>query len=306
MNLKFASISIVALATVGASFAATFNKGDVFAAVSNGMVQHYDKNLNLIEVLNTGLGGYTTGMCFDKNGNLYVTDFSTSQVSTFDKATGSLTGTFGGGYSIPESVLFDKSGNFYSSSVGGLGIQKFDSAGNYLTSYVGGRTDWIDLGADQTTMYFTGEGNEIVIRDLPSDTETGHITLPGTGAAYALRLVGNSQVLVAQSNQIDLMNLDGTVAQIYTVPNENSFFALNLDPNGTSFWSGDFGTGDFFKFNIASGAIEAQTNTGTGNYTLFGLAVEGELTKGGPPPTAPAPAALLSFLLPLLRRRKKA
>jgi len=281
-------------------------QGDVFAAVSGGKVQHYDKNLNLIETLDTGLGGFTTGMCFDKNGNLYVTGFSASQVSVFSKATGALTGTFGSGYSVPESILFDKTGNFYSSSVGGLGIQKFDSTGVQTATYTSGRTDWIDLSADQSTMYYTTETTSVAVLDLGTNTVTGSIALPGSGQSYALRLLGTSQLLVAQSNQIDLMNLDGTVANTYAVSGQSSFFALNLDPNGTSFWSGDFSTGAFFKFDIATGTVLAQTNTNTGNYTLFGLAVEGEKTQGGPPPSTPAPAALLSFVLPLLRRRKKA
>ena len=44
---------------------AQFQTGDVFVAVSNGQVQWRQPNGTLVQTLNTGLGGYTTGMAFD-------------------------------------------------------------------------------------------------------------------------------------------------------------------------------------------------------------------------------------------------
>jgi len=69
---------------------------------------------------------------------------------------GSLIGTFGSGYSAPESILFNTSGQAYIGNTGG-GILKKDAAGNALLTYNAGRVDWMDLGADQTTMFFTTE-----------------------------------------------------------------------------------------------------------------------------------------------------
>jgi len=59
-------------------------------------------------------------------------------------------------------------------------------------------------------------------------------------------------------------------------------FALNLDPDGTSFWTGDLG-GDnkVFRVDIASGAVLTSFNTlQAGDNTLGGLTVFGEITQG--------------------------
>ena len=58
-----------------------FRRGDVFAAVADGRVQHYDSSGTLLGTLNTGLDGFTTGMATDSAGNLYVTNFSQGVVS---------------------------------------------------------------------------------------------------------------------------------------------------------------------------------------------------------------------------------
>src|SRR3989304_5806701 len=60
-----------------------FEKGHVFAAVSNGQVQHYDAVGNLLETLDCGFGGYTTGMAFDGDDDLYVTEFSNTYITIF-------------------------------------------------------------------------------------------------------------------------------------------------------------------------------------------------------------------------------
>ena len=53
-----------------------------------------------------------------------------------------------------------------------------------------------------------------------------------------------------------------------------SVFALNLDPNGTSFWTGTLGGANVRKVNLATGAIEESWSTGLTD--LYGLAVYGE------------------------------
>jgi hypothetical protein len=65
---------------------ARFTTGDLFVSVANGHVQEWDVSgatPTLVRTLDTGLGGFTTGMAFDGADNLYVTDFSVSAVSKF-------------------------------------------------------------------------------------------------------------------------------------------------------------------------------------------------------------------------------
>ena len=60
--------------------------------------------------------------------------------------------------------------------------------------------------------------------------------------AFALRLLADGSVLVADSAAIYLLNSAGNVVKTYDDAGNNNWFALNLDANGTSFWSGDSGT----------------------------------------------------------------
>ena len=105
-----------------------------------------------------------------------------------------------------------------------------------------------------------------------------------TGQGFALRLLppgdGSGGLLVATRGDIQRLDNTGATFQTYDVvaPPHDGWFALNLDPDGTSFWSGDFGTANFQRFDIASTAIGAPINTGTGGNTLFGLCVLGEPT----------------------------
>src|SRR5262249_36960477 len=61
-----------------------------------------------------------------------------------------------------------------------------------------------------------------------------------------------------------------------------NFFALNLDPDAISFWSGNDHTGNVYRFNIATGAVLQSLSTPfdpRGGPT--GLTVFGERTAAG-------------------------
>jgi len=170
---------------------------------------------------------------------------------------------------------------------GNKDIHKYDVAGNLLDTFdvaIERRgSDWIDLSSDQQTMFYTSEGALVKRYDVSSSTQLGDFADTGVSICYALRLLppgdGSDGLLVAATEDIRRLDSAGTVIQTYDATGENSWFALNLDPNGTSFWSGDFGTGNFYRFNIATGAIEVgPINTGTGGSTLFGICVAGEIT----------------------------
>lgn len=264
-----------------------FNIGDVFAGVSNGKVQHYSPNGTLLETLDTLQGGFTTGMGFDAAGNLYVTNFDAGNVRKFNNK-GGLIGTFGSGYSgSPESIVFDKDGNAYVGAVNGDDdIRKFGPDGNPLAQYdvlTGPRgSDWIDLAADQCTILYTSEGTEIRRFNVCTNTQLPDFATGLHGAAFALRILSDNGVLVADNTDIHRLDSSGTIQKTYDVQGEDCWFSLNLDPNGKSFWSGDFCSSNFYKFNISTGEKElGPINTGTGSFTLFGLVVAGELQTAG-------------------------
>ncbi len=256
---------------------AQFQTGDVFVAVASGSVQWRRPNGTLVSTLNGGLGGFTTGMAFDSAQNLYVTNFSNCVVHRFDK-NGVQISNWGSGYSTPECIVFDGDWNSYVGNLGG-GFRKYDATGTFLGAVGGGtRIDFADLQADQSTMLYTQEGNRIGRWDVVNNVALTDFATGLGGQAYALRIRTNGDVLLANGANILRLNSGGAIVQTYDVSGENSWFALNLDPDGTSFWSADFGTANVYRIDIATGNVISSFNTGTGGSTVFGLAIAGEIT----------------------------
>ena len=262
---------------------AQYQTGDIFVGVSNGQIQWYRNDGTFVQTLNTGLGGYTTGMAIDAGGILYVTNFSGNSISMFDQY-GVLIGLFPGGtYSTPESIVFDAASNVYVGCLG-TGIEMTDHSGNNRTNLYSSRVDFMDLkgGSPQCIMLRDFEGTNIETQDICS-------ILPGPtyasglgGTAYALRIIPvgpfTGQVLLA--NGVNILRLDPpNPPVVYDVSGHDGWFALNLDPDGDHFWSADFNTSNVYKFNIQSGITSTNFNTGTGITTVFGLCLKGELTS---------------------------
>lgn len=295
---------VVVLTALSATIAAAvpFQVGDVFVSVGpnatlgGNVIRHYDSAGAFIENLIVPNLGYTAaGMAFDANGNLYVTLFAIQNVSKFNN-TGVFQSYFGNGYnSDPESIVFDASGNAYVGQAdGSRDILKFDPAGGPLATYnpaVGPRgTDWIDLAADQNTMFYTSEGSAVKRFNVGTNTnlsDFANATTAGlAGPCYALRIRSNDDVLVACTSQVYRLNATGSVVQTYPAPpNASLLFALNLDPDGTSFWTGDLGgSGEVYKIDISTGTILLTIDTETQGSIgdLAGIGVFGELTAAQP------------------------
>lgn len=273
-----------------------FQTGDVFVAVDGGRAQWHNPAGALYASLDTFKGEYTytTGMAFDAAGILYVTDFNANAITRFDGG-GAFLGDFGGGFgSDPESVLFDAKGNAYVGQADGTArVLKFDPFGNPLAAYTVVRqdrgSDWIELAADQRTLYYTSESSAIKRFDLVANTQLPDFLPSGTlGESYALRLLPGGGLIVANWRDIRHFDSAGHLIRTYAVTGEGSWFAMNLDPDGRSFWSAGLCSGNVYKFDIATGAVLAHFQAG---HSIGGLTVKGELTVGGLQPTNTAPIA---------------
>ena len=278
---RSASIASVAALATGLVFsvpasAALFSTGDVFASVGSGLVNVYKPDGTLVTVLNTGLGGFTTGSTTDKAGNFYVTNFSAGSVSKFD-ANGVLQGTVATGYSSPESILFAKNGTGYVGDASQNHIHTIGGA-DFTVAIQDRGTDWIDLNANQTTFYYTSEGDSV----FRFDTVGGQLSnfannLPGS-TAYALRILSNGDVLVADTQSTLLLDTGGNVIKTYDF-GDAGMFSLNLNPDEKSFWTGSFATGNLYDVDLATGTVLGTINTGSSQ--LFGVSVYGEFQSGG-------------------------
>jgi sugar lactone lactonase YvrE len=282
----------LALSVVSApALALPYVVGDVFASIGGGLVDVYSSTGAFKQTLNTGLGGFTTGSAFDSAGNFYVTAFSAAKISQFDNNGSLLNANFatGVGFNAPESIVFDASGSFYVGNAQAARIDKFNAAGTFLQSFATlQNTDWIDLAADQKTLIYSNEGS--VIRKLDTQTLVDTVFTNSPGATFAKRITASGDVLMASSTgNVYRYDAAGVLQQTYN-SGIGSVFALNLDPDGTSFWTGATGGQAIRKFDIASGNQLAAFNTAGGQ--LFGLAVFGEITVGNPDPEVPEPGSL--------------
>jgi hypothetical protein len=277
--------------------------GDVFAGVESGNYQVYDNAGTLKETINNGLGGFTTGCQFNPPlTQLYTTAFGSGQLVKFADADPHPTSNVATpGLGSPESVAFKTNGGYFVGGPNTPTILEFDASDNLVATHAvapndgTGGTDWIDVAANQTTLFYSAEGRLIKRFDTVAGQLPDFATLPGSGNAYAFRLLppfdGSTGLLIADSNEVKRLDGSGNVIQTYTVAGVSNFFALNLDPDGTTFWSGSFSDGILYRFNIAAGGAPTQMiNTGTGSGALFGVCLRGEITSAASPTPSPSPS----------------
>jgi hypothetical protein len=285
----------------GVVSAASLTVGDVLAGSGNGTIKEFTPSGTLVQTLVKGTTNpEDTGMCFRANGNLLATNFAAQSMSEFNAATGALVGAFGSGFNAdPESCAVDSAGNVYVGQADGTAdVLKFDSGGTLLTSYnvqQGDRgSDWIDLAADQHTLFYTSEGGDVFRYDLATSTQLPLFAAGLAEPCYALRIRPNGEVMVACSTTIYRLSAAGAVIQTYTTfPGRiGQLFALNLDPDNTSFWTADIvGGGTVWHVDIATGAILGSFPPNP-SVDVAGLAVVGEIRVAQQPPTCQLTATI--------------
>jgi hypothetical protein len=290
------SLSLLVLLRGAPSAGVPFTIGNVFVSVSNGLVREFTPAGILVQTLNTGNPqDETAGSAFDTFGNFFVTTFSRNTVAKFDNNGNLVSRTFATGFNAdPESVTFARSGNFFVGEADGLHqINEFTSTGVNVgtfdaTTVPGRGTDWIDLACDQQTIYYSSEGNAIRRFDTAMNmqlSDFNSLPLPGRNA-YALRILANGGVLVADRDRVVQLDNTGAVVMQYTTADTfagqsiASLFALNLDRDGTTFWTGDLFGQTVYHVDIATGTLLGSFDAQTNGFPLQGISIYGEPTQG--------------------------
>jgi hypothetical protein len=259
-------------------------RGDVLAGTGGGKVTHLSPAGAVLDSLDTTTGTtYTTGMCFLSSGDLLVTDFSSDRISEFNPSGNLVKADWATVAGIPESCTVDGSDNVYVGGPSGPTIWEFNSAGTQINSFTvtggsgTGGTDWVALSADQCTLLYTGEGSEILSYNVCSHTQNRDFATDLPGPCYALRVRPDGEVMVACLSKALLLDKAGATSATYPIPGSSQLFAMNLDPDNSTFWTGDIGNGEISHVDIATGQILSQfpSNPAT---ELAGLAIVGEIT----------------------------
>jgi cysteine-rich repeat protein len=237
--------------------------GDVFVGVGDGKYNVFSNAGVFKETISHSLGGFTGGCAFNRDqSKLYTTASNAGKIVVFDAAhPHTVLQTINSGRS-PSPIVFDAGGNFYvgDGSRENL-IRKYNAAGTLLDTYsaaAGARgTIRIDLAEDQCTLFSTTVSYKVKRYDICTKTQLADFaTLPDDGYPYALRILppgdGTGGILVANRANIKRLDGRGNVVQTYNITGEDVWYSLSLDPDGTSFWAGDFYSGSFYRFDIAS------------------------------------------------------
>jgi hypothetical protein len=288
-------ISVLFVLALSASIAAAvpFTVGNVFAGVGAGKINEYTPTGTLVQTLDSTSGSSEqTGMCFDASNNLYGTSFEANSMEKFNSSGFLIKYPWGGPFNAdPESCVVNAAGNVYVGQADGTHkILEFDPTGTTLlgnwTPITDRGTDWIDLAADQKTVFYNSESGTIRRFDVstPSGTQLSDFATGLSGPCYALRIRTNGEVMSACTNQVYRLNNTGGIIQTYPKPaTETSIlFAMNLDRDGTSFWTAGFNTGHVYKIDIATGNILSNFTATPLGPTVAGLAVLGEITVSRP------------------------
>lgn len=262
--------------------AGAFAIGDLFigGGAGTGTVNRYSESGTLLQTINTGTGGYETGMCFDSAGNMYQTNFTAASMTKFDSSGNVIANPWGGPWNgQPESCAIDQAGNVYVGSVGPGDLRKFDQNGNLLAVYAPAAEDrgidWIALASDQCTIYYASEGPSIKRFNVCTNTQLADFATGLPAPCYTMRFRADGELMIACSSEIIRFSASGTILQTYSLASlgesTTPLYGLSLDPDGTSFWTGDYNTGDVLHVDISSGSVltrfsDPQVPFGMGQY----------------------------------------
>ena len=228
-------------------------------------------------------------------------------------------GVFASGLQNPLSVAFDNSGNLYVGQQSVDTIAEYNSSGT-LVNTIGpvpvenAGTDWITL-ADQCTIDYTSESTDILSYNMCTNTPGPNVnaepfptndpvTNQPTNQAYEAQVRPNGQVLVADSSQDILLNtrrdrLADLLVQLlrpYGAGCDDNLFTISLDPNGSTFWTGDSVSGYIWQVDIATGNVLQTINAKSG--TVYGLSVADQIEVAAPAPAFHTAVTLTPPVLP--------
>jgi hypothetical protein len=276
-----------------ASYQSAPAPGDVFVSNQYGVVDIYRPDGTRVAAWDTGQPGDATGSAFDAAGNFYVTNFDADTVTRF-APDGPLLGSWGSGYSSqPESILFDASGNGYVGHAGsGFGrLQKRASDGTLIRAFsvaTGNRgADWIALRPDGCTMLYTSESSSILRYDVCAEQQLSNFVTSAGGPMFALALLADGGAVVAANSVIRRFDAGGRQVRTYDWSGQDAWFALTLDPDGTSFWASDGDTGEVYRFDLSTGNKRGSFSTGftippgVGGVAVGGLSIMPNLGGAG-------------------------
>ena len=230
-----------------------------------------------------------------------MTDDYSGDVSEY-APDGTLDGVFASGLSNPLSLVFDNQGNLYVGQQTTPYIAEFFQTGQFVqnigplaTELTG--DDWIALAPDECTFYYTTEGTDILRYNMCTNQQLPNLNVdvvplnrPHRRASAVDRPSSSRSSPTATRSwptrtPTSCWTPMATSSRPTPVPRCRTararLFAISLDPDGNSFWTGDSNSGYVWQVDIASGDVLQTINTRSG--ALYGLSVDDQIEVATPP-----------------------
>ncbi len=244
-------------------------------------------------LMQNAFGFVATGFCRAPDGDVLSTRFNDSQGPIRMSQSGTvLDDDVGGFVGGDESCAFDQAGNAWigeavSPAVAVGSLRYVAGDGRLLRTLqvpVGERgTDWIELDANQCTLYYTSEDSDVRRFDVCTEQAMPYFATGLEAPCYALRQLPNAELMVACRNRIYRYDQNGVFIREYTreslgETDVNGLYAIHLDPDGETFWSGGVISGRVVRARIDDGSVVTSFTTGTGGVN--GLLIQDEFVAG--------------------------
>ena len=256
--------------------------GQLFVSVAGSRVLQYSPSGAALGSL---ASAGASGVCFDRSGGLFVTSFDAGNLRRFDSSGKPLAGSVGASRGAESCVVMRNGNVLAGEAVGDRKLVELGPDGAEVATFKPAieakGIDWIDIAPDQCTVYYTSEGNSVKRFDICAQRQLPDFATHLQGRCYGQRLLASGGELVACERQVYRLNANGSIAQTYSTKSlgENgTLFALNLDPDGRSFWTASFTGGNLYKVDLASGRVLRSFSV---RQEVDGLAVFGEPLAGG-------------------------
>jgi len=274
-----------ALITVQSAQALAFARpsvGQLFISVAGSKVLIYSPSGKALGSL---ASAGASGVCFGQSGGLFVTGFDAGNIRRFDSTGKPIAGTVGASTGAESCVVMRNGNVLAGEAVGDHKLVELRPDGTELATFQPATEskgiDWVDIAADQCTVYYTSEGKTVKRFDICTQRQLPDFASQLQGSCYGQRLLPSGGELVACARQVYRLNPNGSIAQTYTTKSlkeGGTLFALNLDPDGRSFWTASFNDGNIYKVDLGSGVVVQSFSV---HQEVDGLAVFGEPLAGG-------------------------
>ena len=302
-------VALMLLVPAGTAAGETFQQGDLVVATQTGF-KWLRADGTFVKSLPIGFtnqdGPLFWRAAFNPSGTQMWattgTDSSDNKVIAYDNQgnlLGAVIDSFDPerGCGTPADISFDAAGFAYIGMWTDCdgGAKKFTSEGDLVGTVIPGETDWVDIAADQCTLFWQNQNEQ-----FENDTNT---CVGGTTPFFrscfdsdewqGMRILPDGSILSVEPP--DIFRVSGTTStdcgdqlQSYDAAScTGSWSDVQLDVGGTSFWTACFSVGGPipYEFDVASGQVLRTLSTPGMVAAVYGGFRAGLSGTAPPPPS---------------------